>query len=129
MYVTCLVDLNSFRSSPKLSKGQIKQLLDELEPIIFNSDWVTIGIMASHDFEAIKALQSVSKKYPEISFSNLDTLHAEGSVFLKGNQKTGNVFIRSENGLGEGILLTCQYNDKDLDSSTYGPFPLDFFTY
>ena len=129
MYVTCLVDLNSFRSSPKLSKGQIKQLLDELEPIIFNSDWVTIGIMASHDFEAIKALQSVSKKYPEISFSDLDTLHAEGSVFLKGNQKTGNVFIRSENGLGEGILLTCQYNDKDLDSSTYGPFPLDFFTY
>ena len=129
MYVTCLVDLNSFRSSPKLSKGQIKQLLDELEPIIFNSDWVTIGIMASHDFEAIKALQSVSKKYPEISFSNLDTLHAEGSVFLKGNQKTGNVFIRSENGLGEGILLTCQYNDKNLDSSTYGPFPLDFFTY
>ena len=129
MYVTCLVDLNSFRSSPKLSKGQIKQLLDELEPIIFNSDWVTIGIMASHDFEAIKALQSVSKKYPEISFSNLDTLHAEGSVFLKGNQKTGNVFIRSENGLGEGILLTCQYNNKDLDSSTYGPFPLDFFTY
>ena len=129
MYVTCLVDLNSFRSSPKLSKGQIKQLLDELEPIIFNSDWVTIGIMASHDFEAIQALQSVSKKYPEISFSDLDTLHAEGSVFLKGNQKTGNVFIRSENGLGEGILLTCQYDDKDLDSSTYGPFPLDFFTY
>ena len=129
MYVTCLVDLNSFRSSPKLSKGQIKQLLDELEPIIFNSDWVTIGIMASHDFEAIKALQSVSKKYPEISFSDLDTLHAEGSVFLKGNQKTGNVFIRSENGLGEGILLTCQYDDKDLDSFTYGPFPLDFFTY
>ena len=128
MYVTCLVDLNSFRSSPKLSKGQIKQLLDELEPIIFNSDWVTIGIMASHDFEAIQALQSVSKKYPEINFSDLDTLHAEGSVFLKGNQKTGNVFIRSENGLGEGILLTCQYDDKDLDSSTYGPFPLDFFT-
>ena len=128
MYVTCLVDLNSFRSSPKLSKGQIKQLLDELEPIIFNSDWVTIGIMASHDFEAIQALQSVSKKYPEINFSDLDTLHAEGSVFLKGNQKTGNVFIRSENGLGDGILLTCQYDDKDLDSSTYGPFPLDFFT-
>ena len=38
MYETCLVDLNSFRSSSKLSKGQIKQLLDELEPIIFNSE-------------------------------------------------------------------------------------------
>ena len=38
MYETCLVYLNSFRSSSKLSKGQIKQLLDELEPIIFNSE-------------------------------------------------------------------------------------------
>ena len=85
--------------------------------------------MVSNDFEAIQALQSVSKKYPAISFSDLDTLHAEGSVFLKSNQKTGNVFIRSENGLGECILLTCQYDDKDLDSSTYGPFPLEFFTF
>ena len=59
---------------------------------------------------------------------NLDSLHADGSVFLKGNQKTGNVFIRSENGLGEGILLTCQYDHESYESSTVGPFPLDFFS-
>ena len=47
---------------------------------------------------------------------------------LKYNQKTGHVFVRSENGLGEGILLTCQYDHESKNSSTFGPFPLDFFT-
>ena len=59
---------------------------------------------------------------------NFSSLHAVGGVFLKGNQKTGNVFIRSESGLGEGILLTCQYDHESIESSTFGPLPLDFFT-
>ena len=84
--------------------------------------------MAICDVKAIEALQSISKKYSSIKFGNLDSLHADGSVFLKGNQKTGNVFIRSENGLGEGILLTCQYENESIDSSTFGPLPLDFFS-
>ena len=83
--------------------------------------------MASSAFEAVEALKSISKKYISIKFRELDSLHADGSVFLKGNQKTGNVFIRSENGLGEGILLTCQYDRDSKDSLTYGPFPLNFF--
>ena len=84
--------------------------------------------MASNDHEAIKALKSISKKYSSIKFENLDSLHADGSVFLKGNQKTGNVFVRSENGLGEGILITCQYDQDAKESYTFGPLPLDFFT-
>ena len=84
--------------------------------------------MASNDHEAIKALKSISKKYSSVKFENLDSLHADGSVFLKGNQKTGNVFVRSENGLGEGILITCQYDEDSEESSTFGPLPLDFFT-
>ena len=128
MDIKSLVDLNSLRSAPKLSNSQAKKLLEELENNILNSDWMTIGIMASHDYEAIQALKSISKKYTSIKFKDLDSLHAYGSVFLKGNQKTGNVFIRSENGLGEGILLTCQYEKDSFKSLTYGPFPLDFFT-
>ena len=84
--------------------------------------------MASHDYDAVKALQSISKKYSSIKFRGLDSLHADGSVFLKGNQRTGNVFIRSEYGLGEGILLTCQYDRDFSESSTFGPLPLDFFS-
>ena len=128
MEINKLADLNSLRTAPVLSKVQIKKLLEELETNIFNADWITIGIMAPGDTKAIEALQSITKKFSSIKFVNLDSLHADGSVFLKGNQKTGNVFIRSENGLGEGILLTCQYDYESKESSTFGPLPLDFFS-
>ena len=123
-----LIDLNNFRSAPKLRKSQIKKLSEELEMNIHNADWITIGIMAPSDYDAITALQSISKNYPKIKFKGLDTLHADGNVFLKGNQKTGNVYIRSEKGLGEGILLTCQYEEDSEESSTFGPLPLNFFS-
>ena len=127
MEINKLVDLNSLRTAPKLSNSQVKKLLEEVEANIFNADWITIGIMASCDNLAIHALQSISKKYTSIKFENLDSLQADGSVFLKGNQKTGNVFVRSENGLGEGILITCQYDEDAEESNTFGPLPLDFF--
>ena len=128
MKINKLVDLNSLRTAPELNDNQEKKLLVELEAKIFDADWITVGIMALCDIRAIEALQSISKKYSSIKFYNLDSLHAEGSVFLKGNQKTGNVYIRSENGLGEGILITCQYNENSRESSTFGPLPLNFFT-
>ena len=128
MQIKSLFDLNSLRSAPKLNKKQIRIILQELEENINNADWITIGIMAPSDFDAILALKSISKKYPFVKFKDLDSLHAMGSVFLKGNQKTGNVFIRSEKGLGEGILLTCQYDEDSKESDTYGPLPLDFFS-
>ena len=128
MEVNKLVDLNNLRTAPKLSYAQEKKLLEELEANILNTDWITIGIMAPSDDKAIEALQSISKKYSSIKFGNLGSLHADGSVFLKANQKTGNVFVRSENGLGEGILITCQYDVDALGTNTFGPFPLDFFT-
>ena len=127
MEINNLNDLNSLRSAPQLSKDQIKKLSEELETYILNSDWITIGIMASNDFEAIEALKLISRKYTSIKFKDLDSLHADGRVFLKGNQKTGNIFIRSENGLGEGVLLTCQHDKDSVESFTYGPLPLDFF--
>ena len=129
MAINKLVDLNCLRTAPKLSNIKVKKLLKELETNIFVADWITIGIMAPSGTKAIEALQSISKKYSSIKFKidNLDSLHADGSVFLKGNQKTGNVFVRSENGLGEGILITCQYNEDSEESNTFGPLPLDFF--
>ena len=128
MEINKLVDLNNLRIAPRLSNSQQKKLLEELEANIFNADWITIGIMAPSDNKAIEALQSISKKYSSIKFGNLGSLHADGDVFLKANQKTSNVFVRSENGLGEGILITCQYDEGAKESSTFGPLPLDFFT-
>ena len=127
MEISKLVDLNNLRTAPQLSNRQEKKLLEELEANIFNADWITIGIMAPSDIKAIEALQSISKKYSSIKFGNLGSLHADGGVFLKANQKTSNVFVRSENGLGEGILITCQYDEGPKESNTFGPLPLDFF--
>ena len=127
MEITKLVDLNSLRTAPKISISQAKKLLEELEANILNADWITIGIMAHSDNKAIEALQLISKTYSSIQFGNLGSLHADGGVFLKANQKTGNVFVRSENGLGEGILITCQYDEGAEESNTFGPLPLDFF--
>ena len=127
MEINKLVDLNNLRTAPQLSNRQEKKLLEELEGNIFNADWITIGIMAPSDIKAIEALQSISKKFYSIKFGNLGSLHANGSVFLKANQKTSNVFVRSENGLGEGILITCQYDEDAKVSNTFGPLPLDFF--
>ena len=127
MEINKLIDLISYRVAPKLKNSQVKKLFGELEANISKADWITIGIMAPSDTKAIESLQSITERYSSIKFVNLESLHADGSVFLKGNQKTGNVFIRSENGLGEGILLTCQYDNQSKESSTFGPLPLDFF--
>jgi len=128
MEISKLVDLNNLRTAPKLSNRQEKNFLKELEANILNADWITIGIMAPSDNKAIESLQSISKKYSSIKFGNIGSLHADGGVFLKANQKTSNVFVRSENGLGEGILITCQYDEGAQESNTFGPLPLDFFT-
>mgnify|MGYP001304341281 FL=1 len=128
MEINSLFDLQSFRSAPQLSKRQMKRLFEELETNILDADWITIGIMAPTDVDAVAALTSISNKYSSIKFRDLNSIHAKGNVFLKGNQKTGNVFIRSENGLGEGILLTCQYDHESREASTFGPLPLDFFS-
>ena len=127
MEINKLTDLNSLRTAPQLSDRQEEKLLEEIEANIFNADWITIGIMAPCNNKAIEALQSISKKYPLIKFGNLDSLHSDGSVFLKANQKTGKVFVRSEKGLGEGILITSQYDEDAKESNTFGPLPLDFF--
>tara|TARA_A100001388_G_scaffold234132_1_gene187320 strand:+ start:273 stop:662 length:390 start_codon:yes stop_codon:yes gene_type:complete len=127
MDINKLDDLNCLRTAPLLSNCKVKKLLEELEVNIFSADWITIGIMAPSDKRAVEALQSISEKYTSIKFSNLDSLHADGSVFLKSNQKTGTVFVKSEKGLGEGILITCQHDEYTQESNTFGPLPLDFF--
>ena len=127
MKINDLADLNLLRSAPFLNKAESLRILNQIDKKILNSDWITIGIMAKSDVEAKDALNSIIRKYNYKSFKFFDQINAKGNVFLKANQKTGEVYIRSENGLGEGILLTCQYDDLLIYSKTYGPFPLNLF--
>jgi len=127
MQINQLADLNKYKTAPVLNSSESQKLSEELDSKIEDSDWLTIGVMAKSDVEAKIALKTIIQKYSFIKFKDFEDLKALGNVFLKGNQKTGEVYIRQEYGLGEGILLTCQYNDSSKDSMTYGPFPLIFF--
>tara|TARA_B100000212_G_scaffold113596_1_gene84676 strand:+ start:343 stop:741 length:399 start_codon:yes stop_codon:yes gene_type:complete len=127
MQINELNDLNYYKTAPSLDLNQIQKLSRELDREIRNSDWITIGIMARSDNEAKNALRTFLQKYSTISFNDYKKLNAIGNVFMKGNQKTGEIYIRSEYGIGEGILLTCQHDDPSLNSITYGPLPLSFF--
>ena len=127
MQINQLADLNKYKTAPELNSDESQKLSAELDSKIEDSDWLTIGVMAKSDVEAKIALRTIIQKYSFIKFKDFETLKALGNVFLKGNQKTGEVYIRPEYGLGEGILLTCQYNDSSKGSFTYGPFPLIFF--
>jgi len=127
MQINQLADLNRYKTAPELDFYQSQKLSAELDLKVEDSDWITIGLMAKSDVEAKIALNSIIKKYSIVEFKDFEDLKAKGHVFMKGNQKTGEVYIRSEYGLGEGILLTCQYNDSSKNSMTYGPFPLIFF--
>ena len=128
MQINQLADLNKYKTAPVLDSYQSQKLSAELDSKIEDSDWLTIGVMAKSDHEAKNALRSFLQKYVSIRLKNFEKLKAIGNVFMKGNQKTGEVYIRSEYGLGEGILLTCHNDDPSKDSITYGPFPLDFFS-
>jgi len=119
MEINKLVDLNNFRTAPKLSNSQAKRILEELEANIFNADWITIGIMAPSDNKAIEALQSISKKYSSIKFGNLGSLHADGGVFLKANQNT--IVIHTRNNY-EVSIGTFQ-NSINPNTENFSEFP------
>ena len=120
-------DLDKLRSAPKLNKYQSKILLNELTHIIRKSDWITIGVMSPSLKKGIDTVRRIEKKfdYKEMKCQTLPT--SDGPIYLKANQKTGEIHARIEFGLGEGILISCQNYDNSLTSKTIGPFPLDFF--
>ena len=127
IHISKIEDLDKLRSAPKLNEKQSKKLLNELNNLINKSDWITIGIMSPSIKKGINAIRKIEEtfNYDEMKCITLPT--AEGPIFLKANQKTGEIHARTEFGLGEGILISCQNHDNSLTSKTVGPFPLDFF--
>ena len=122
-----LEDLDKLRSAPTLNKKQSTILLNELRNLVKKSDWITIGIMAPTLQEGLDAIRRLEEKFKYKAMKCITLPSSEGPVFLKANQKTGEIHARIEYGLGEGILISCQNYDNSLSSKTIGPFPLDFF--
>ena len=122
-----LEDLDKLRSAPMLNKRQSEILINQLENIIYKADWVTIGVMSPSFNKGINAVRKIEKKFKYNEMKCITIPSSKGPIFLKANQKTGEIHARIEYGLGEGILISCQNYDDSLPSKTIGPFPLDFF--
>ena len=122
-----LEDLDKLRSAPKLNKKQSKILLNQLIHLIHKSDWITIGIMSPTLKRGINAVRRIEEKFKYDEMKCITLPSSDGPIYLKANQKTGEIHARVEFGLGEGILISCQNYENSLNSKTIGPFPLDFF--
>ena len=125
--IKSLKDLKILRTAPILDINQTRILREELERNMNMADWFTVGIMASSESKAIKTLRNIEVYFAWETMKLASTENRDGPVFLKANQNTGDVHIRIEYGLGEGILLGCQNNQFAQQADTFGPFPLDFF--
>ena len=125
--INSINDLTTFRSAPNLSIEQTTFLLKELSNNMKNADWFTIGIMSPTKGKALLALRDVESFFHWTEMQVKNKPNKEGPVFLKANQKSGEINIRIEYGLGEGILISCQHDQEMKNADTYGPFPLDMF--
>lgn len=123
-----LADLRGHRTAPSLLMSQRLQLQEELRERLADCDWCTIGVMAPGSEAAWSALRSFEQA---LGWSPLmpceDGQVVEGPVFLKGHQGNGQVWLRQETGLGEGVLVSGHSAANPDCQDTWGPFPLDFF--
>ncbi len=122
-----LQDLEALRSAPSLNKHEKERLEKEINLIMSKADWFTIGIMSSSPNEAEKVIRSIEKYFNWKEMTVITKPKHQQPVYLKANQKTGDIHIRVEHGLGVGILISCQHNNDSVMAETLGPLPLDFF--
>ena len=126
-HISKLADLDKLRSAPNLDKEQSAIIFNQAERIIHKADWVTIGVMSPSLEKGINAVREIEGKFKFNKMKCITLPSSNGPIFLKANQKTGEIHARIEQGLGEGILISCHSDDNTLTSRTIGPFPLDFF--
>ena len=125
--IQSLNDLSRLREAPSLDQITADQLLQELQVALSQSSWFTIGVMAPSADQALSSLRSLEASQQWTSLEVVETTTDEGPVFLKANQRGGTVRIRIEHGLGSGILISGHGDDDAQPTTTWGPFPLDFF--
>lgn len=125
-----LDDLKILRTAPQLSPAQAMALADELAAAMDRCSWFTVGVMAPSPAAALAALRALEHRCgwsPLEPDPAVEAGAVDQPVFLKGNQHTGCFAMRSEQGLGSGILITG-HSPADPDAEdTWGPLPLDFF--
>jgi hypothetical protein len=143
--------LRGLRSAPLLAEHQRQELRAALKDSLAGCEWFTLGVMAPSVPAAVAALRAceraqgwpaLQEQLPAIESheaptggnassgrddSSTGAAEPEGPVFLKGNQRNGTYLLRSESGLGEGILITGHNPADPSRQDTWGPLPLDLF--
>ena len=131
--------LRGLRTAPVLDAPAREALRQELAQAMEPCAWFTIGVMAPSAAAALATLRLCegSLGWPALQPQELavelvddhDSAAADpaGSVFLKGNQRTGTYLLRPEAGLGEGILISGHHPENPAVEDTWGPLPLDLF--
>ncbi len=126
-----LTSLRGLRRAPELSVAERSMLRQELQAAMAPCAWFTIGVMAP---SAGVALETLRQSEAALDWPALEAqgpvpqeLEAGTTVFLKGNQRNGGYLIRSEAGLGEGVLITGHQSADPQQEDTWGPLPLDLF--
>lgn len=125
--ILTLTALRSLRQAPAISPESRPALQRELEAALQACDWFTIGVMAPDAASAMAALRSCERALGWNPLGDPEEALPEGPVFLKGNQRSGGLLIRREEGLGEGVLISGHRHDDADAGDTWGPLPLDFF--
>ena len=120
IYICKLEDLDKLRSAPKLDKEQRKQLFQQVNNIIKDADWLTIGVMSTSLAKGINAIRRIEQTFNYNQMKCINLPMKKGPVFIKANQKTGEIHGRIEYGLGEGILISCHHSDPSFISRTIG---------
>ena len=125
--IQSLQDLNTLRTAPILKGSQREKLLKELHVAMAAADWFTLGIMAPSANQSLMVIRQIERSLVWPPMELVETPEEEGPVFLKANQSSGEIRIRHEKGLGEGVLISGHHPDPSQPTFTWGPLPLDFF--
>ena len=120
-------DLNHLRTAPNLNEVDSKMILKELKIKMKSADWFTVGIMAPSFKNGVNIIRAMEERFRWQKMKISAEILTEGPIFLKANQKSGEIHVRIEYGLGEGIIISCHNNETSVMADTLGPFPLDFF--
>jgi len=119
--------LRGERTAPAYTESEREELRAELDGVLKRCPWFTIGVMAPTATAAVEGLRRCEQAFgwPPLAAEGPAAAEIEGSVFLKGNQRSGTYRIRQEDGLGQGVLISGQNTEHPELADTWGPLPLD----
>ena len=126
--IQSLSDLNKLRSAPKLTINQNKKLLSELQLVMAEAAWFTLGVMAPSSEQALSVLRKIEESFAWAPMQLVENPQNKGPVYLKANQNTGKIRIRVEHGLGKGVLISSHQSTPGGAVKTWGPLPLELFS-